>query len=72
MSPLHHHFELSGIHENQTKKDTAVLNKDDPTTRSLASRTKAEILWFGEGEIYLNENKIIREQGGGKNSISAV
>ncbi len=54
------------IMENQTEKDTAVLNKDDPTTRSLASRTKAEILWFGEGEIYLNENKIIREQGGAK------
>ena len=34
------------IFANQTGSDAAVLNDDDEPTRALASRTRAEVLWF--------------------------
>ena len=34
------------IFANQEASDCAVLNADDPPTRALASRTRAEVLWF--------------------------
>jgi UDP-N-acetylmuramoylalanine--D-glutamate ligase len=34
------------IFANQTASDCAVLNADDPATRGLAGRTRAEVLWF--------------------------
>ena len=34
------------IFENQTRDDFAVLNEDDPTCVSLASRTRAQVFWF--------------------------
>src|SRR5271157_2638672 len=34
------------IFENQTRDDFAVLNEDDPTCVSLASRTRAKVFWF--------------------------
>ncbi len=34
------------IFENQQPDDFTVLNADDPTTAELASRTRAQLLWF--------------------------
>ena len=34
------------IFENQTTGDFAVLNQDDPTCFSMASRTRAQVFWF--------------------------
>jgi UDP-N-acetylmuramoylalanine--D-glutamate ligase len=34
------------IFENQQSSDFAVLNEDDPTSRTLADRTRAQVLWF--------------------------
>jgi UDP-N-acetylmuramoylalanine--D-glutamate ligase len=34
------------IFANQTGADCAVLNDDDPVTRTLASRTRADVLWI--------------------------
>ncbi len=34
------------IFENQTEKDFAVLNADDPICRSLGAKTKAQVIWF--------------------------
>ncbi len=34
------------IFENQTTDDFAVLNEDDPTCVSMASRAKAQVFWF--------------------------
>jgi UDP-N-acetylmuramoylalanine--D-glutamate ligase len=34
------------IFANQTGADCAVLNDDDPATRTLASRTRADVLWI--------------------------
>jgi UDP-N-acetylmuramoylalanine--D-glutamate ligase len=58
------------IMENQRMEDTAVLNKDDPVIRSLAEKAKANILWFGEGEIYVEGNQIVREYGGTKEILA--
>ena len=34
------------IFENQTEKDFAVLNADDAICRSLAAKTRAQVVWF--------------------------
>ena len=34
------------IFENQQSSDFAVLNEDDPTCRTLADRTRAQVFWF--------------------------
>jgi UDP-N-acetylmuramoylalanine--D-glutamate ligase len=34
------------IFANQTASDCAVLNDDDPATRTLATRTRADVLWI--------------------------
>jgi UDP-N-acetylmuramoylalanine--D-glutamate ligase len=35
---------------NQTASDCAVLNADDPATRGLADRTRAQVVWFSRRE----------------------
>jgi UDP-N-acetylmuramoylalanine--D-glutamate ligase len=61
------------IFENQTSADFAVLNEDDPTCVSLASRTRAQVFWFSrqkevkqgawvrEGNIVIREGQQQRE-----------
>jgi UDP-N-acetylmuramoylalanine--D-glutamate ligase len=38
------------IFENQQPDDFAVLNKDDPATEALASRTRAQVFWFSRSQ----------------------
>ena len=38
------------IFENQQADDFAVLNKDDPATEALASRTRAQVFWFSRSQ----------------------
>ena len=49
----HHTFEAyldakARIFANQTAADCAVLNDDDPATRGLAGRTRADVLWISQ------------------------
>ena len=51
------------IFENQTANDFAVLNADDPTCARLASRTRAQVVWFSRKKevkegAYVHEGRI--------------
>jgi len=48
------------IFVNQTASDCAVLNADDPVTRSVAGRTRAHIVWFSRREL-LEYGVFVRE-----------
>jgi len=56
------------IFENQHASDFTVLNADDPTCVSMASRTKAQVFWFSrQREVqqgaWVREGNIIFRQG---------
>jgi UDP-N-acetylmuramoylalanine--D-glutamate ligase len=42
------------IFENQTAKDTCVLNADDPACQALGKRCRAKILWFSRRQALSN------------------
>jgi len=48
------------IFTNQTASDCAVLNRDDPPTRALASRTRADVLWFSRQRV-LDHGVFVRD-----------
>ena len=71
----HRTFEIyvdakSRIFENQQPSDFAVLNADDPTCASLASRTRAEVFWFSrhkevaQGAWVRDGNVVFRDSQG--------
>ena len=56
------------IFENQQESDFAVLNKDDPTCRSLGDRTRAQVVLFSRKQevqngAYLHDGKILFRDG---------
>ena len=56
------------IFENQQESDFAVLNKDDPTCRSLGDRTGAQVVLFSRKQevqngAYLHDGKILFRDG---------
>jgi UDP-N-acetylmuramoylalanine--D-glutamate ligase len=56
------------IFENQTSNDFAVLNADDPTCVSLASRTRAQVFWFSRQKevkqgAWVREGNIVFRDG---------
>src|SRR6267143_1796132 len=74
----HHTFEAYGrakarIFENQTAADSAVLNADDPATRSLAP-AKPHVYWFSRRQsvaqgAFVRENEIVFRHNGGEEEI---
>jgi UDP-N-acetylmuramoylalanine--D-glutamate ligase len=58
------------IFENQRGDDFAVLNADDPTCRSLAAATRAQVFWFSrikevqQGGYTQNGRILFRDSGG--------
>ena len=71
----HRTFEIyvdakSRIFENQQPSDFAVLNADDPTCASLASRTRAQVFWFSrhkevaQGAWVRDGNVVFRDSQG--------
>lgn len=62
------------ILENQEGEDVAVLNVEDPATRSLAVKAKGKVLWFGrhstiEG-IFLEGERVVWHQGDFKETLA--
>ena len=56
------------IFENQQASDFAVLNKDDPTCRSLGDRTRAQVVLFSRKQevqkgAYVRDGKILFRDG---------
>lgn len=64
----HHTFEnyaeaKARLFDTQQPNDCAVLNYDDPTCRSYAARTKAQVRWFSSSQqvpdgIWLDDNQL--------------
>lgn len=61
----------SRILMNQTESDFAVLNKDDPVSRSMASKAKGRVIWFNDREIYVEGNSVVRESGGSREILAS-
>src|SRR5208282_1460223 len=62
------------IFENQTRDDFAVLNEDDPTCVSLASRTRAQVFWFSRQKevkqgAWVREGNIVFRDGSRQREI---
>jgi UDP-N-acetylmuramoylalanine--D-glutamate ligase len=78
----HHTFEAywaakERIFENQTSKDFAVLNADDPECVRMAEGLKSKALWFSrknevKGGAFVRENKIYYRGPGGEREIMPV
>jgi UDP-N-acetylmuramoylalanine--D-glutamate ligase len=54
---------------NQTPADTAVLNADDPATRRLAARTRADVVWFSrtvalDAGVFVRDGWIVARRDG--------
>jgi len=65
------------IFENQQASDFAVLNADDPTCASMASRTHAELFWFSRHKevqqgAWVNDGRIFFRDGKGQREILQV
>jgi UDP-N-acetylmuramoylalanine--D-glutamate ligase len=65
------------IFENQTPEDCAVVNWDDETTRRLASRTRADVLWFSrrtplEHGVFVRDGWIVARLNGQTEAICPV
>jgi UDP-N-acetylmuramoylalanine--D-glutamate ligase len=59
------------IFENQRAEDFAVLNEDDPTCVTLASRTQAQVFWFSRHKevkqgAWVREGSILFRDGRGE------
>ena len=62
------------VFENQTRDDLAVLNEDDPTCVSLASRTQAQVFWFSRQKevdrgAWVREGNIVFRDGSQQREI---
>jgi UDP-N-acetylmuramoylalanine--D-glutamate ligase len=65
------------IFENQGSDDFAVLNADDPTCLTLASRTKAQVFWFSrKNEVKqgacAREGRVLFRDSGGQREIMLI
>ncbi|HVI06808.1 MAG TPA: UDP-N-acetylmuramoyl-L-alanine--D-glutamate ligase [Candidatus Binatia bacterium] len=65
------------IFENQAGDDFAVLNADDPTTVTLAERTRAKVFWFSrkkevEQGAWVEEGRILFRRGVDQKEIMLV
>jgi len=65
------------IFENQRAEDFAVLNADDPTCVALASRTRAQVFWFGRKKevkqgAYVHDGRVLFRDAGGQREIMLV
>jgi len=67
------------VFENQTEKDFAVLNADDPICRSLSAKIKAQVMWFSrkaeatiENGAFVRGGKIFWRQAGREQEIMPV
>lgn len=65
------------ITENQTKKDTCVLNYEDEVLRAFGDKCPADVFFFSskrnlENGIYLDGNRIILTRGGMRKAILDV
>lgn len=78
----HHTFEIyaeakARIFENQQGSDFAVLNADDPTCVTMASRTHAQVFWFSrqkevEQGAWVREGNIVFREAKGQREILQV
>lgn len=62
------------IFENQLETDFAVLNLDDPTCATMASRTRAQVCWFSRQKevdrgAWVREGNIVFRDAGGQREI---
>lgn len=65
------------IFENQQPSDFAVLNADDPTCASMASRTRAQVFWFSRHKevaqgAWVRDGNIVFRDGKGQTEILQV
>ena len=65
------------IFENQRAEDFAVLNADDPTCVALASRTRAQVFWFGRKKevkqgAYVHDGRVLFRDPSGQREIMLV
>jgi UDP-N-acetylmuramoylalanine--D-glutamate ligase len=65
------------IFENQQGRDFAVLNADDPTCVSMASRTKAQVFWFSRQKevaqgAWVRDGNIVFRRGGEQREVLQV
>ena len=65
------------ILENQQANDFAILNADDPTCESLASRTRAQVFWFSRAKevrqgAYAGDGRILFRDSSGQREIMLV
>ena len=65
------------IFENQRAEDFAVLNADDPTCVALASRTRAQVFWFGRKKevkqgAYVHDGRVLFRDASGQPEIMLV
>jgi UDP-N-acetylmuramoylalanine--D-glutamate ligase len=65
------------IFENQRSDDFAVLNADDPTCVTMASRTKAQVFWFSRQKevtqgAWVHEGNILFRNGSRQSEIMQV
>jgi UDP-N-acetylmuramoylalanine--D-glutamate ligase len=62
---------------NQTAADTAVLNADDPAARRLATRTRAEVMWFSrtgalDAGVFVRDGAIVARRDGRETTVSPL
>ncbi|MEW6458449.1 MAG: UDP-N-acetylmuramoyl-L-alanine--D-glutamate ligase [Bacillota bacterium] len=67
----------AAIFANQQASDWTVLNFDDPRTRALASRTRAEVIFFSrrhklERGVFIQDGQIMARTGGKEAAVCPV
>jgi UDP-N-acetylmuramoylalanine--D-glutamate ligase len=65
------------IFENQQPSDFAVLNADDPTCASMASRTRAQVFWFSRHKevaqgAWVRDGNVVFRDGKGQTEILQI
>jgi UDP-N-acetylmuramoylalanine--D-glutamate ligase len=65
------------IFENQQGSDFALLNADDPTCATMASRTRAQLFWFSRQKevqqgAWVRDGNIVFRDGAGQKEIMQV
>jgi UDP-N-acetylmuramoylalanine--D-glutamate ligase len=65
------------VFTNQTEADCAVLNADDEGSRALASRTRADVVWFSRRQrldhgVFVHEGRITAKLNGHDEDIGPV
>jgi UDP-N-acetylmuramoylalanine--D-glutamate ligase len=63
--------------ENQQGEDFAVLNEDDPTSVTMAARTRAQVFWFSRQKevqqgTWVRDGNIVFRDGAGQREIMQV